>query len=125
MNITLLGKVPPKKNSKRWIVRGGQKFLIPSEQHATWHKDVCTQLRQQRPQAIVGPVSLLCTFYMGDNRKRDLDGALASILDVLVDNRLIEDDCWQIVQRITVVSAGVDKENPRVDIVVSPISDPQ
>jgi Holliday junction resolvase RusA-like endonuclease len=120
MQIILRGKIPPKKNNKRWVFRGGRKFLIPSKGHEVWHKDATIQLQQQKPQPITGPVSIDYIYYMPDNRKRDESNMQESINDLLVDMGIIEDDCWQILARKTVVVVGVDKHDPRTILKISP-----
>lgn len=53
---------------------------------------------------------------MPDHRRCDLTNKAESVMDLLVDNGFIEDDCWQITGLIELSCGGVDKENPRVEI---------
>jgi crossover junction endodeoxyribonuclease RusA len=55
-------------------------------------------------------------WYMPDNRKTDLTNKAESIMDLLVDCKIIDDDCWQVIPRIMLDARGVDKENPRVTV---------
>ena len=41
-------------------------------------------------------------FTHGDLRRRDSDNGCSSILDLLVDNGILQDDNWQIVQEISI-----------------------
>ena len=50
MNLVLLGRVPSKKNSKRWMKFGGRMVLIPSEQFNVWHEEMMLRIRRYRPK---------------------------------------------------------------------------
>ena len=53
---------------------------------------------------------------MPDNRRADLTNKAESIMDLLVDCKVIVDDSWQEVPRLLLNCGGVDQKNPRVDI---------
>ena len=112
--ITILGRIPSKKNSKIMVCRGKFPILLPSEKYMEWHKDASYQLKG-KPKISKGKLEL--NFYFPDNRKTDLTNKAESALDLLVDNGLIEDDNWTVVNDLRLVSMGVDKINPRVEIV--------
>lgn len=57
-------------------------------------------LRNKSP--INTPVIITINFTHGTLRRRDSDNAVSSILDLLVDNRIIPDDNWLIVREINV-----------------------
>ena len=50
-------------------------------------------------------------FIHGDLRRRDSDNGTSSILDLLTDCGVIEDDNWQIVREL-VIENGYEKGNP-------------
>ncbi len=110
MILTILGRIPSKKNS-RINTRSGRSF--PSSKYTAWHKDASFQIRGAHIQT---QKDFVLKFYMPDNRRTDLTNKAESVMDLLVDNSLIEDDCWQITGQVTLIPAGVDKENPRVEI---------
>ncbi len=112
MKITILGRIPSKKNS-RINTRSGRSF--PSAKYTAWHKDASSQLIGQK--AIPIGSSLQLNFYFPDNRRTDLSNKTESIMDLLVDNGFLEDDCWQVVPSLTLQGMEVDKENPRVEII--------
>lgn len=56
------------------------------------------------------------SFWLPDNRRTDLNNKAASILDMLVDNGILEDDSWQIIGEERYIPMGVDKDDPRVEI---------
>ena len=57
-------------------------------------------------------------FYFPDNKRTDLDNKSSSVLDILVDMGIIEDDRWQITGRIMLYPMGIAKKNPRVEIFI-------
>ena len=113
--ITIKGRIPSKKNS-RINTRSGMSF--PSSKYTAWHKDASLQLIGVNKIPSGSFISL--HFYMPDNRRTDLSNKAESIMDCLVDNEIIEDDCWQIVPILALKGCGIDKENPRVEIFVTP-----
>ncbi len=102
--------MPSKKNS-RINTRSGRSF--PSSKYTAWHKDASLQIMNAKKQTQKG---FVLTFYMPDNRRCDLTNKAESVMDLLVDNGIIEDDCWQITGEIRLLCAGVDKNNSRVEI---------
>ena len=110
--ITIRGRCPSKKNS-RINTRSGRSF--PSAKYTAWHRDASAQLvAQKAPQIPTNEITLI--FWMPDNRRCDLTNKAESIMDLLVDNYLIVDDCWQEINPIHLYCEGVDKDNPRVII---------
>lgn len=110
MILTILGRIPSKKNS-RINTRSGRSF--PSSKYTAWHKDASLQIRDAKQ---ITEKNILLEFYMPDNRRTDLTNKAESVMDLLVDNNLLADDSWQITGDVTLRCLGVDKENPRVEI---------
>lgn len=110
MVLTILGRIPSKKNS-RINTRSGMSF--PSSKYTAWHKDASLQIKQAQKQSQKG---FVLTFYMPDNRRTDLTNKAESVMDLLVDNGVLEDDCWQVTGDVSLVPGGIDKSNPRVEI---------
>lgn len=108
--IVIQGRVPSKKNS-RINTRSGRSF--PSAKYTEWHKDASRQLIGVNKILEKG---ITIEFFMPDNRRCDLTNKAESIMDLLVDNGLLEDDCWQVTGYVILVPCGVDKENPRAEI---------
>lgn len=100
MKITLLGETPSKKNS-RINTKSGRSF--PNQRYQKWHSAVvseltCLLLKKQLYQVPEGrKVRLTAIFYHGDLTRRDSDNQLSSILDTLVDVKIIPDDNWKVI----------------------------
>lgn len=117
VKIILKGSVPPKKNSRQVFVRHGRVINIPSPRFKAWEQSSLWALKGQKSLRRAA-VSLEATFYVIDNRQRDLDNMLASVMDVLVKADILASDSWQTVNPIKVSCAGIDKLNPRVEICI-------
>jgi len=108
--LLLRGRVPSKKNS-RINTRSGRSF--PSAKYTEWHKDASKQVLGAPKLTQKG---ITMSFWLPDNRRTDLNNKAASILDMLVDNGILEDDSWQIIGEERYIPMGVDKDDPRVEI---------
>jgi len=130
---TLTGRIPSKKNSKQIIPNwknirikiGGHKpkgqlfWLLPSSKHKDWHKSASSELLSQprKGRAIESISKIIIKFSFGDRRKTDLTNKAESIMDLLVDNKIIHDDCWQEVP-ILELGGGYEKGNFSAEIVI-------
>ena len=66
-------------------------------------------------------VEILVQIYFADQRRRDFDNYMAfkGILDGLKKARVIIDDNYKVVKRLS-YEFYVDKENPRTEIILEP-----
>ncbi len=115
-NATILGRIPSKKNSKIMVCRGRTPILLPSSAYTAWHKEVSLQLK--KIDKVIESCEVILTIYAPDKRGSDLTNKAESIMDLLVDNHIIKDDNWFVVNTVTLKLGGVDKDNPRVDIEI-------
>ena len=106
IRLQIIGETPSKKNSKIFT-RSGK--IIPSKAHQKWHEEALLQLKCQlacmgkdRPAPIESPVEVKLYFYHGDMVRRDSDNQASSIMDLLQDAKVLSDDRWQIVRRLTI-----------------------
>ena len=70
---------------------------------------------------IIGEINLQILYYMPDKRRPDLLNLEQATADILEKARVIEND-RNIVSFDGSRIAGIDKENPRVEIVIKTIS---
>lgn len=96
-------ETPSKKNSRVFLKNGRN---IPSERYREWEETAYIFLKLQTKKFVQKPISLPVEinllFTHSDKRRRDSDNQASSILDLLQDAGILEDDSWQIVRRITV-----------------------
>lgn len=118
MKLTISGKTPSKKNSRNIFVRNGRIINVPSKLYKEWQEDAKLQLQQQFKDYQVSdyPIAINVLIYYGTKHRHDLDNALGSIMDVLVDAQVIVDDDVEHISQITIQHGGLDKENPRAEI---------
>lgn len=119
IKLMLTGETPSKKNS-RINTRSGRSF--PNKRYTNWHKHAKSEILQQVQTVPMfeDSCSLNIVFFHGDLRRRDSDNMVSSILDLLVDSKIISDDNWQIIRRIE-VDNFYDKNNPRCCVLVKTI----
>lgn len=117
MEFTILGRVPSKKNSKQIFARQGRIIAIPSAKHKEWHTDASKQILGTYKKGIKA-ADIFITLYAPDARKGDLTNKAESVMDLLVDNGVLEDDNWFVCGDVRLKFGGIDKENPRVDIKI-------
>lgn len=114
----LLGRIPSKKNSRVTQKSTGRTF--PSKNHKEWHSLASNQLIAQGSLDIKIKVVLgiEIIFYFPDKRRSDLTNKAESIMDLLVDCRVITDDSWQVVSSLTLYAMGIDRKNPRAEVTI-------
>ncbi len=105
--------LPPSVNSLFGGGSGQKRF--PSKKYKEWLK-MCEYVHTDSLNAEC--VSMRYTFFWPDNRARDLSNYIKAAEDFIVKRGVIKDDCWQVVSRIDLISGGIDKARPRVEIEV-------
>lgn len=112
MILKLQGRVPSKKNQRNIFTRNGKIVNIPSKDYATWHTEQMWLLKKYKPKKPLKNVDVAICITAGDNRKSDLSNKCESIMDLLVDSQIIEDDNWFCVGRLDMRFGGVQKNKP-------------
>ena len=124
---TIQGNPVPKKNSMRPIrTRDGRTMLLQAQRYLDYDKSAKLQLSQQRNNiagfaCIDYPVNVQCIFFRGDRRRTDLVNLENSICDILTEAKIISDDNYNIVAGMDGSRVYYDKDNPRVEITITPI----
>lgn len=120
MKLLINGNTPSQKNRKIISMNRatGRPFLRTAPAEKEWRAKAAQELKLQFRgyQVTEYPINLAVVLYFSDLRRRDLDNALSSIMDALVDAEIIEDDNNKFVECITISYGGVDKINPRAEI---------
>lgn len=121
MKITLTGRIPSKKNSKRIVMAGHRPMILSSKDYEAWHTIASFELKSQvkgmaNRIRLTGPYRVHIIIFAENLRKADLTNKAESIMDLLVDNYIVEDDNWFAVPQIELTFGGVDKKNPRAEI---------
>ena len=111
--LILHGRVPSKKNSKRRIQRGARVFMVPSAQHEAWH-DVQMNALRVWPHGMIHPEKVTLDYTAPDRRRADLSNKTESVMDLLVDAGILEDDNWFVIGDIHMRLVGVSNEKASV-----------
>jgi len=115
IKLTVLGRTPSKKNSKQIIYVRGKPLIISSKDYATWHKTALQTLKIA-PRFNGNTKEVVLTFYSHDKRKFDLSNKAESIMDLLVDAGILQDDNYEVVPKLTLIYGGCEKEKARCEI---------
>lgn len=100
---------------------GGRPRLIQSKAYRQYESDCLKQLPPiEDGQAINQSMQISCLYYLKDKRKTDLTNLLAATHDILQKAGIIEDDAL-IVSVDGSRIMGVDKVNPRVEILIKAV----
>lgn len=115
IDITLKGRPVTKKNSGRIVFKNGKRIIIPSEVYENY-EDACLWQLTGKKLHISGIVVVECKYYLPNKRSwPDLIGLLQATSDILTKAKVIDDDKWICSYGDSCI-AGIDKENPRVEI---------
>lgn len=121
MKLVIHGQPRTKKNSSRIALINNKRVLLPSKAFKAYEKVALMQLA--RVQVVHGPVSVLCRYYLQDRKSwPDLVGLLQATSDILQAAGVIDDDKY-IVNYDGSLIAGLDKDNPRVEIIIHQITE--
>lgn len=114
----LTGETPSKKNSRQ-VFRGGKN--IPSKKYLMWFKRAEIEIFRQGilVPAIFCPIEIKLVFHHKDDRTRDTDNQVSSILDLLKGIKVIKDDNWKIVRKIS--AEAVKDEEAYVEVELNMI----
>jgi Holliday junction resolvase RusA-like endonuclease len=101
--LVLIGRIPSKKNSRITDRRTGRSF--PSASYTSWVKLMSKQISAQflifNSELLTNGIFI--RIYYPDNRKADLTNKSESIMDLLVDTGILEDDNWKVTGAIVMV----------------------
>lgn len=117
-HLVISGQVPAQKNSKKvaYNKSTGKPFIMTEARVKEWQSLAKKEVSQIEP--LEGAVEIEMVFYNKDARKRDLDNMMTSVLDVLKNTKIIDDDNCLVARRISGEFGGIDKENPRMECTI-------
>lgn len=97
---------------------GHRPVILSSKDYEAWHTIASFELKSQGIKSMQGggAVSVQITIFADTARRADLTNKAESIMDLLVDNYILEDDNWFAVPHIELEFGGIDKKNPRAEI---------
>ena len=112
----VIDEIPPTNNKYMGNSRNFNEYRHEKER---WHWMIKAALcGVQKPSTPWEKVVVMVTYYFKDNRRRDIYDNYAPkfLLDPLVREGIIYDDCWQCCK--VELDADVDNNNPRTEIQI-------
>ena len=120
MRIVIPGNPITKKNSQRIVLIGGRPRILPSQKYKEYEARAALFMPKMRMK-ISEAVNVKCLYYMETHRRVDLCNLMEATHDILVRYGILEDDNSLIVWSVDGSRVLYDKENPRVEIEITPI----
>ena len=125
---TIIGQPASKANSRQIVTINGRPSSIKSKEALAYERDALRQIPPSARQRIEGPVRVTLRIWYASERP-DLDESV--VLDVLQDRFTKRDDERILLQsgvyrndrqvREKHVFHGIDRKNPRTEVVVEPL----
>lgn len=109
---------PPSVNALFTNRRGGRSR---TKAYDAWLYEAGVELLRQGARQLTGPVAVYIDAYLPDKRVRDIDNICKPCLDIATKRSLIDGDDWRTVQYVGVSYQGIDRDNPRVELSITPI----
>lgn len=127
VNIVIPGKIPSKKNSKRIVCTGPFPKVLPSKAFQAWNEEALVLIASARnklsaadrnhiPLKHVEQIEI--GFFAHDSRRFDLTNKAESVMDLLVEAKIIDDDNIAVVPQLCLHYLGVDRQNPRAIVEI-------
>lgn len=88
--LILVGQIPSGKNNMQ-VTRTGRHY--PNLRFQLWRDDAVYELMQQWKQpALTMPMRLVCRYWPGDRRTRDVPGMMDAVFHALMKAEIVQDD---------------------------------
>lgn len=119
MMLIIKGDCPSKKNSVSLFRHKitGKWMKAPGPNYNRWHASALEQVKDV--PKVTEPIDyVFMKIYPKTFRKSDSSNKGESVMDLLVDAGIIEDDNWFVVPEVRPRFCGVDKHNPRVEVFI-------
>lgn len=109
----------------------GKSYIINLNNYRNWHYRTSNNIKIAYKEAVMSqfegltinaPVSISLVYYKGSNRRSDRANVLSIhekfFCDALVEAGCIPDDNDIYIKQTTYLSGGIDRRNPRVEIII-------
>lgn len=108
-----------KKNSQQIIFnrKTGKRQIIQNKNYLEFEKSCKAYM--PKINTIDYSINLQCDFYVCDARKRDIANYIEAIQDILVKYKIIDDDNYKIVSSLDNCTMQIDRQNPRVEVIIT------
>lgn len=76
-------------------------------------------VRRFRPKTPIVKAKVSIKFFAENRRRWDLSNAAESVMDLLVEEGFLTDDCVENVPELHLEYGGLEKENPRAEVQIN------
>lgn len=90
---------------------------LPQKRYQDWQK-TSLHILKNAPRLNENIKHVHLTIYSENKRKFDLSNKAESIMDLLVDAGILQDDNYEVVPKLILEYGGISKENPRCEIEI-------
>lgn len=103
-------------------------MVLPSKAFEIWNNEARLLIQGEKNKLSAAdrnhlPIRTRCVvevmMYAHDARKFDLTNKAESVMDLLVDAGIIEDDNCEIVGNLELAFGGIDRTNPRAEVQIT------
>lgn len=109
LSFFISGRIPSKKNTLRILKSKSGKNFIMSKKYNAWEGDKIASLPTLRNS--IDKCNVTITFTPKDKRKWDLTNKAESVMDLLVQKKIITDDNYSCVEKLTLKMCHSGKIN--------------
>lgn len=116
--------IPSKKNNQAIFKKGRKRFISASNEYQIWEKSTIFEMRARKlipSQPYEKVAKIVYRFFPENKRRFDHTNKIESINDMLVKAGVLEDDEWKVIRKFTSETIEIDKENPRVEVLIKVI----
>lgn len=121
ITFTIARETPSKKNCNKFNTRTGA--VYKTKTFDKWYKRAKVDITCQAVfDGIKGALTILhcesidCTFYHKGRQRHDSDNQLTTILDLLVDCKVLQDDNYKVIDCVSVRGKESDEEKCVIEI---------
>ena len=115
MSLSLTLPIPPSVNA---MYRSIGRRNILSKEARQWYEKVVPMIREQAGGwFVLGNCELSFGIYFPDRRRCDVSNRVKALEDAITKSEVWKDDSQ--VKRLVVEHMGVDKESPRVEVIIT------
>lgn len=118
IKFTVTGRIPSKKNMMEIRKRGRYSSIGANKKFYSWQESAMLKLLAQKvPKGKFVCSMVELRIYFPDNRRADLSNKTESIMDMMVEYGVINDDNWKCTGPV-LMFPYYDKNKPRCEIVL-------
>lgn len=115
----IVKNIPPSNNK---YLGNSNSFRVYNSDKKKWFLLIRNAIKNEIPKSPITLANVTITYYFKDKVRRDPDNYSGKfILDPLVTLRVLKDDSFNVIDTLK-IKGFVDRQDPRVEIVIIPLT---